>query len=258
MEQPIGAAETEAAHAVCALPDLMALVFERLPAVEQCVTVGRLSKAWRRWAAPRCEALRAAEWHKQHWERLQVPQWCLAEAWPRIRAPQRASCAGRAAACGDVERLRWLRAQDPPCYLANGLCEWAARNGHPNVVQWLRANDPPCRWGTRTCAAAANAGHLDVLQWLRAQDPPCPWGESACSAAAAGDRLDVLRWLRAQDPPCPWGKHACTAAARHGHLDVLRWLRAQDPPCPWDEDRCRRAATDPAVCAWIDEQPDAV
>ena len=45
MQQPLGAAEAGAAHAVGALPDLLAHVFDRLPPVEQCMTASRLARA---------------------------------------------------------------------------------------------------------------------------------------------------------------------------------------------------------------------
>jgi hypothetical protein len=250
MDQPLDAAATHAAHAVGALPELLALVFERLPPVEQCVTVSRLARSWRRWAAPKREPLRAAwftlpieQRHLPQWEdQCQLPQWCLAEAWPRLTEPQRASAAQRAAASGDLDRLQWLRSQDPPCPWDYQTCAEAAVYGHLDVLQWLRAQEPPCPWDAGACTAAACSGHLDVLQWLRAQDPPCPWSHYTCTKAARGGQLDVLRFLRAQQPPCPWDVMTCCEAAVSGRLDVMRWLRAQQPPCPWSDFTCTMAA----------------
>jgi hypothetical protein len=238
--RPCVAAEAHTA-APRALPaDLAALVFERLPPAEQCVTVSRLARAWRRWAASRREQLAAA---LQRRVRPQLPLWCVAEAWPQLSDKQRNEASLRAAACGDAERLQRLQAQDPPCPWDWKTCQAAADGGHLDVLRWLRAQDPPCPWDEQTCSVAAQGGRLDVLRWLRAQDPPCPWGEQyTCAAAAQSAHLDVLRWLRAQDPPCPWDEWTCAAAAEGGHLDVLRWLRAQDPPCPWNEQTCSNAA----------------
>jgi hypothetical protein len=257
MEPPLDVAAADAAHKVGALPELLALVFERLPPVEQCLTTSRLAREWQRWAVPGREQLLAAWRELRADEKPQLPRWCLAEAWPRLSERQRGLAARRGAACGDLERLRWLRAQEPPCPLGKEVCSDAAAEGHLDVLQWLRAQDPPCPWNERTCYRAARYGRLDVLRWLRAQDPPCPWAEGTCVGAAAKGHLDVLRWLRAQDPPCDWGAWTCSQAAAHGHLDVLQWLRAQDPPCPWMKASCRKGAGSDAVRAWIDEQPDA-
>jgi hypothetical protein len=245
--EPCGAAEAQVPRVLPA--DLAALVFERLPPAEQCVTVSRLARAWRRWAASRVEPLAAllhhsVPWWSRHGRQfaLQLPLWCVAEAWPLLSPAQRTVAGFRAAACGDVERLRWLRAQDPPCRWDEHMCSAAAGGGHLDALRLLQAQDPPCPWDWQTCSAAAEGGHLDVLRWVRAQDPPCPWDFVTCSMAAEGGHLDVLRWLRAQDPPCPWGEQMCTRVASRGRLDVLRWLRAQEPPCPWGTETCMAAA----------------
>jgi hypothetical protein len=154
--------------------DVLALVFELVGPVEQCLAVGRLDRAWRRWAAPRRREL-LAEWHEPWGADLQVPLWCLAEAWPRLSDRQRAWAAHRAAACGDLDRLRWLRARDPLRPRAEGADGGAATGGRLDVLRWLRAQDPPRPWGEQECVHAAAHGDLDVLGWLVRQDPPCPW-----------------------------------------------------------------------------------
>jgi hypothetical protein len=241
MAQPCGAAEADAAAPGPLPDDLVALVLERLPPAEQCVTVSRLAPFWRRWAAPRAQPLAAILQPGMPSSRPfegqglpQLPLWCVAEAWPQLSATQRKEAGLRAAACGDVERLRWLRAQDPRCPLTQQTCSAAAGGGHLDVLKWLRAQEPPCDWDWRLFSmAAARGGHLDVLRWLRAQDPQCPWRENwrwCGHAAATFGHVDVLQWLHAQAPWRPLDASMCTLAAHHGHLDVLRWLRAQDRP----------------------------
>jgi hypothetical protein len=232
-QKSCSAAEADMAAPRVLPADLAALVLERLPPAEQCVTVSRLARGWRRWAASRVQSLAALLQQRAHLTQRhdgqqrvpQLPLWCVAEAWPRLSATQRTEAGLQAAGCGDVDRLSWLRAQDPPCPW-HDVCRTAARGGHLDVLRWLRAQDLPCPWDAYTCSAAAVGGHLDVLRWLRAQDPPCPWNELTSFAAVKGGHLDVLRWLRAQDPPCPWDKKACRAVA-HRFPEVLRWLRAQ-------------------------------
>jgi hypothetical protein len=271
-----------AAHGVGSLPGSLELVVERLPPLEQCVAVGRLARAWRRWATARRGRLRA---ERRSLGEQQVPAWYLPEAWPRLSDAQRTAAVLWGTACGD--RKRWRRLQSLPWQ--QETWDWAAARGHVDVVRWLLTQQtppqwgeqtlnlaargghlgvlrllrpsawapyPPCPWSSFTCCNAAFCGHLDVLRWLRAQRPPCPWDEHTCAAAAHYGHLGVLRWLRAQDPPCPWDQRACNMAADGAHLDVLRWLRAQDPPCPWDKADCREHARAAAVVAWIDAQPD--
>ena len=80
----------------------------------------------------------------------------------------------------------------------------AAENGDLDVLKWARAQDPPCDWDAEVCSNAARYGHLDVLQWARAQDPPCDWSEWVCSFAARNGHLDVIEWLRTQNLPASW------------------------------------------------------
>jgi hypothetical protein len=186
---PPKAAQAEGAAAAAAaaadaragvLPaDLVALVFERLPPAEQCVTVSRLARRWWRWAASRAEPLAVVLQHREpawQWRQRapQLPLWSVAEAWPQLSAEQRTMAGLRAAACGDVERLRWLRAQDPPC-----------------------------PWDWQTCTAAARGGHLGLLRWLRAQDPPSPWNKADC-LEAAWEHDDVAVWIEMQASAVGW------------------------------------------------------
>jgi len=269
---PPGQQPRSAATAAVLPPELLALAFGCLDFNEQHMTVALLSAYWHDWALQQRGG--------NPWFRLKLsqplPRHAVQHAWSRpgllaADTQQTTALASAVAGSGDLELLRWLRSQKPPCPWDAQACAAAAGGGHLGVVQWLRAQDPPCPWDERSCAEAARGGHLGILQWLRAQEPPCPWDQWSCAAAAIGGHLGVLQWLRAQDPrcpwdpiscfeaargghlgvvqwlraqerPCPWGERSCAAAARGGHLGVLQWLRAQDPPCPWGELSCSEAA----------------
>ena len=56
-------------------------------------------------------------------------------------------------------------------------CVAAASFDQLDVLRWLRTQNPPCQWSEEACEEAARDGRLDVLQWLRSQTPPCPWSE---------------------------------------------------------------------------------
>ena len=146
---------------------------------------------------------------------------------------------------GVIPGLEWIRDNKKtfPFY----ACSYAAECGQLETLKWLRAQDPPCPWNERVCSQAAFEGHLKTLKWLRAQDPPCPWNEDVCMNAARGGHLEILKWARAQDPPCPWNERVCGIAAWIGHVEILQWLRAQDPPCPWNERECQSQAIGPEV-----------
>ena len=148
-------------------------------------------------------------------------------------------------AAGNLDCLKWLLTQDPPCPCNDALLFQLVKMGDLDSIKWLRSLPwIPLSWwdGADLIEHAATWGSLDVLKWLRAQDPPCPWTERTCEMAAANDNLDVLQWIRAQKPPCPWDIDCTAAAARHGHMRVLEWLSAQDPPCPWGPESSHGAA----------------
>ena len=96
-------------------------------------------------------------------------------------------------------------------------------------MKYLRGLDPPCPWDESTCDYAAREGHLEVLKWLRSQDPPCPWDWGTYDKAAWNGHLEILKWVRSQDPPCPWSRSACRLTASiYGHDHIVQWIDQQE------------------------------
>jgi hypothetical protein len=194
-----GRSSSHAGSAASSCADLQAyeglldLIFRRLPAIEQIVTVGRLGRRWRAWtadgpsaAAPRAE-LRlpgAAAPEPSELGRFALPLWLVAEAWPLLGDAQRAGAMRRAVFHGDLATVTWL-------------------------------HDAGCPFDADVCQLAAEQGHLDVLRFAHEQ-AGCPLTERAAQAAAHKGRLAVLRWLHAAG--CPMGSSMCRVAARAGHM----------------------------------------
>jgi hypothetical protein len=128
-----------------------------------------------------------------------------------------------------VSKLEWAASCGMP--LSAKLLPRAARLGQLEPLRWLRAQgfawEPCADDGKDPCSSAAEGGHLSVLQWARADG--CPWDENTCSEAAAKGHLHVLQWARANG--CPWDVRACRRGAGSGHLALLHWLHAHG--CPW-------------------------
>lgn len=104
----------------------------------------------------------------------------------------------------------------------NSACYFIACCGNLDMLRWARAQGSD-DWGEDVCWAAARGGWLDTLQWLRANG--CPWDESTCKFAASNGHLEVLQWARANG--CPWDSDTiCWFAGRWGHFDVLKWTHA--------------------------------
>jgi hypothetical protein len=101
---------------------------------------------------------------------------------------------------GDLSGLQFLHQRGDLDDILNSLCRLAAGGGQLEILKWLRANDFP--WDEETSSGAAYRGHLEVLRWARANG--CPWNESTCYYAARGGHLQVLQWARTNG--CPWTK----------------------------------------------------
>ncbi len=112
------------------------------------------------------------------------------------------------------ERSEWLR-------FTNHAMNWAAKNGHLNIVQWLHDNR---REGCSVKAMnwAAKNGHLNIVQRLHDnRREGC--SNLAMNLAAQNGHINVLDWLRNnRTEGCT--EHAVLLAIKKGHLDVLIWL----------------------------------
>ena len=120
---------------------------------------------------------------------MEIQAWCLTRT-------------NMLAVVASVARVEWARScaseEDWELYIKPLLCKGAAARGDVEMLKWLRAKG--CPWDEGTCAAAAYGGHLEVLKWLRAGG--CPWDNWTCAYAAEGGNLEVPKWLRAEG--CPW------------------------------------------------------
>ena len=143
-----------------------------------------------------------------------------------------------AALKGDLEILKILRNQNPPCPWETWECMGeAARGGHIDVMEWIYIQDPS--WKSYGCAGreAAIGGHIDVLEWICSKTYEPFWDEHTFTYAVMGGHIKVLEWLRKRDPPCPWSDAIAITAAIYGNVKVLQWLRIQKPSCSWNKQR---------------------
>jgi ankyrin repeat protein len=106
-------------------------------------------------------------------------------------------------------------------YWLDTLIEWAALNGHLDIVIWLHFNKTEgCPYKAMDMAAAN--GHLDIVIWLHFnRTEGCT--TSAMDNAAANGHLEVVKFLHEnRTEGCT--TYAMDLAAQNGHLEVLKWL----------------------------------
>ncbi|POM76181.1 Hypothetical protein PHPALM_6614 [Phytophthora palmivora] len=126
------------------------------------------------------------------------------------------------AACnGHLDILTWLHNTEQLSGCSTRAMDDAAKNGHLPIVKWLHANRSE---GSTTKAMdyAASSGHLEVVQWLHThRTEGCT--TRAMDLAAQNGQLHVLQWLNDnRSEGCT--PSAVNYAATEGHLHIVQWL----------------------------------
>ncbi|KAK1929201.1 putative ankyrin repeat protein [Phytophthora citrophthora] len=126
------------------------------------------------------------------------------------------------AACnGHLDILTWLHNTEQLSGCSTRAMDDAAKNGHLPIVQWLHVNrSEGCT--TKAMDYAASSGHLSVVQWLHTnRSEGCT--TRAMDLAAQNGQLQVLQWLsKNRSEGCT--PSAVNYAATEGHLHIVRWL----------------------------------
>jgi len=52
------------------------------------------------------------------------------------------------------------------------VCLYAAKHGNLDMLRWARAQNPPCPWDIRTCGYAEKNGHRECYEWARENGAP--------------------------------------------------------------------------------------
>ena len=58
----------------------------------------------------------------------------------------------------------------------------AAEEGNLDILKWLRSQNPPCPWDEEVNVKAIEKGHTRVLKWACRQPDPPPLGQRTAHA----------------------------------------------------------------------------
>ena len=124
--------------------------------------------------------------------------WLLAEGCPRQMKSSGGfqTMAHWAARYGHRELVQWLCGEGGFA-MDEKVVMNAAGAGDLELVRWLRANG--CPLDATASAFAGMKGRLEVLQWLAAEG--CPWDADTCIYALDEGHVEVLRWARENGAP---------------------------------------------------------
>ena len=137
-----------------------------------------------------------------------------------------------------LELLKWAR-EEKECEWEQDTIYAAAFHGNLEMVKYCVANGCPIH--VSACEFAARNGHLEILKYLH-EEVKAPWDSDTASSAAENGHLHILEYLdeRKFDKYDAW---ACMMAAENGHLDCLKYLR-KTAKAPWDSWAVRYAHED--------------
>uniref|UniRef100_A0AAV1U1T6 Ankyrin repeat-containing domain n=1 Tax=Peronospora matthiolae TaxID=2874970 RepID=A0AAV1U1T6_9STRA len=126
-----------------------------------------------------------------------------------------------AAGNGHLDILKWLHNTEPLNGCSTRAMDDAAKNGHYEVVQWLHVNRSEGCTSKAMDYAACN-GHLSMVQWLHEHRTE-GMTTRAMDLAAQSGHLHVLQWLQ-DNRSAGCTPSAVNYAATEGHLHIVRWL----------------------------------
>jgi hypothetical protein len=146
-----------------------------------------------------------------------------------------------AASKGHIHIMKWLYSLGLSFKWDKGITKVAVQGKNINALKWLRSQDPPCPWNEyEVYELASSTGNIMLMKCLRDLNPLYTWNDSLCANAAKNGHLRMLRWLRCQEPPCPIKLNQCIAlAAEKEHIEVVDWLRIQSGCANCFRENCR-------------------
>ena len=160
--------------------------------------------------------------------------WEHESLWP-IDWEDESDFCSQVAGTNKLELLKWIR-EEKKCEWSAGTIYRAAEQGNLEMVKYCVANE--CPIDAIACEYAAKNGHLEILKYLH-EEAKAPWDEYTATWAAGKGQLHILEYLveRKYDE---YDMLACERAAKSGHLDCLKYLH-ETAKAPWDEDAVREA-----------------
>ncbi|KAF0687103.1 Aste57867_21074 [Aphanomyces stellatus] len=124
---------------------------------------------------------------------------------------------------GDVPALRLLVEKIKVLCTKANLIDWAACNGHLDVIEFLHTSTAGLAKSTSWAMEIAAAhGHLHVLKWLH-QHRGQRFSSKILVAAAVHSRLDILKWISEHKAYGSWWRAARNAAIEN--TDAHAWFQ---------------------------------
>ena len=125
---------------------------------------------------------------------------------------------------GDLEGIKFLTSMGYTC--TSSAIDWAASNGHLEIVKWLHENHKDIKGFTYTPSAmdwASLKGHLETVKFLHENGYSCT--TAAMDYASENGHLEIVKWLHEnRTEGCT--PYAMNWTAKNGHLEIVEYLKS--------------------------------
>ena len=123
------------------------------------------------------------------------------------------------------------------------VMEMAAIKGDLDLIKWLRSQDPPCELNKKACTAAAWANNFDLLRLLVSMGCPmekegmfgvvaCDPDQNCLPKRDSKEKLEILKWLQSEHG-CFFGKSRTMEwFEMYHHINEVVWAAGECSDCP--------------------------
>ena len=115
------------------------------------------------------------------------------------------------------------------------VMELAAINGDLDLIKWLRSQDPPCEWSEKACSAAAWGNHWDLLRLLVSMG--CPIEKEGMFGVVALDpdhlpdswdgKFEILKWLQREQGCVFFEPRRYVDDEAYHHISEVAWAAGE-------------------------------
>jgi hypothetical protein len=180
---------------------------------------------------------------------LELLQWCHTTWGTEFMREIHSYNLQGAAGGGQIPTIEWLLSLFPE-FSYPSMWEWAALNGHLEVLQWGAARDYEFPNSRCMDEAAGEGGTVAMLEWFLSYRE-VDW-QMVGYGAARGDNRETL--LRAVKEGYTWGNPTFAASLYYQNKEQFLWLLEME--CPYDREELYRIANSEGsteLLGWLDE-----
>ena len=120
--------------------------------------------------------------------------------------------------------LEWFKNNNYPINNTSVPINYAAINGHANVLDWFNNSNYVFEYSEDTINYAAEHGHTNILDWFKNSDYELKYSENTTNYAVINGHTNVLDWFKNSDYELKYSENTIDNAVSNGCINVLMWF----------------------------------